>query len=150
MKNALISSLLIFFCYCSSQKKNSEVDKYIVSIHNEKCFDKVEIENKISKKKHTITWNNNDCDATIRSYIDKIDYKNDTITLNIWMENIDKMYIQIIANSEQPYINKLYRKTHYFEKDYECKYFINQKISTGMNIELSGFINNWIEENKCN
>ena len=149
MKNVLISSSLVFLSFCASQKENSNNDKYTISLENKKCIDKVKIKNNFSRKVFLVTWNNNDCDARMRTLIKKVDYKNDTITLNIWMENIDEIYAQIVTNNDQPYICKLFKKTHYFDEDFECTYFTKDKLS-GENTELSAIINNWITEDKCN
>lgn len=66
-------------------------------------FDKVTLKNKLLKKLFLI-WNGEDCNNTIRKYIENIDYKNGTIAMSIWMENIDELRIKIIAKNETLYL----------------------------------------------
>lgn len=148
MKNVLISSILIFFSFCTAQKKNLHDDSYNVSLENQKCFDQVTLKNKLLNDKFLLIWDGKDCDNTIRSYIESVDYKNDTITLNIWMGNVDELRMKIIAKNEKPYIYELYNKTHYFDKDKECTYSLNYVLLEKNN--LSPIIYQWINENKCN
>lgn len=148
MKNVLISSIFIIFSFCIAQKEKIHHGKYIITLENKKCSDQVILKNNLFHNKLLLIWDGKDCDKTIRSYIKNVDYRKDTIIVNIWMENIDELKVKIVEKNRKLYISELSNKTHYFDEDKQCRYNLNYLLPRKTN--LSPIIYRWLNENKCN